>query len=406
MQKIIILTSTGGGGHMSVSNALKQYLDKDYRIEEILLFKHILKSLDPLMSAIFGKFNGENIYNFFMRKKYFTLANLLYKLGACYFTLRSKKIQFILKRCLQKHKPDLVISVIPIINKDVFVVTKMLNIPFLLIPTDLDITTFLHRLDGQPHPGFKLSLPFDDDEIRKAAEKKGIDSNIISINGFPLRPTFFKEKNSDFIKKKFCIPSHKSNILLLMGTQGSNDMLRFVRELAELDFPTHLTCCIGKNESLRKMLTSEKLPEHITISIIGFTKRIADLMDVADLIITKSGSVSVCESMYSKKPTLLDATTTVLQWERFNHHFFTKHQIGGVISASSPIATQVKEIISDKKLLESFKKNLEIYCKEQPHINLPKLINRMIKYKSKNETKASVEQAFVSLSLSSTVKHK
>ena len=414
MKKVLILTSTGGGGHMSVSNALKQYLEDDYETEEVLLFKHILKSLDPVMSTIFGRFNGENIYNYFMRKKFFMLANLLYNIGEYYFTFRSRKIRSILEYYFTKKKPDLIISVIPIINQDVFLVTKKLGIPFLLVPTDLDATTFLHRIDGQDHPHFKLSLAFDDGEIRKAAEKNGINPETISISGFPLRADFFKEKNNKKIKKNFNLPHNKPSILLLMGTQGSHDMQRFVKELAQLAMPAHLICCIGKSESLKTTLTSIELPEYISLSIIGFTQQIADLMAVTDLIITKSGSVSVCETMYSNKPTLLDATSTVLRWERFNHHFFKKHNIGGIISADIPIAQQIKTVLTDKKLLKSYQNNLLALEKNQPHLDIPELIKQMLEYtpeKEKQTTRqkekqTSGQEACFQLSLSSTVRHK
>lgn len=406
VKKIIILTSTGGGGHISVSSALKNYLKHTYKVEDVLPFKHILKSLDPLMSTVFGCIDGENIYNFLLRKKYFTLANLLYSLGEHYFSLRSGKIRTILECYFMEKKPDLVISVIPIINQDIFLATKKLGIPFLLIPTDLDATTFLHRLNGADHPHFKLSLAFDDDDIHNTVQKNGINNNYITINGFPLRPDFFKDKNKDQIRKQFDIPDYKQSILLLMGTQGSNDMLRFVKELAKLDTPIHLMCCIGKNETVRSMLKSIQLPNHISLSIIGFTQQISDLMAVSDLIITKSGSVSVCETIYSNRPAMLDATSTVLRWERFNHHFFKKHKMGGILSAGVPIAKQVRAVLTNKDLLTMFKRNLCAYDKKQPAHDLPNLIDQMVANKLETEKKASVQEAYIQLSLTSAVKHK
>jgi len=378
MKKVLILTSMGGGGHISVSNALKKYLENDYKVYDVLLFKQILSSLDPLMSIFFSRFNGENIYNFFMRKKYYTLANFLYNIGEYFFTFRSKKIRLILERYFLEKKPDIVISVIPIINQDVFLVTKKLGIPFLLVPTDLDATTFVYRVDGKGHPNFKISLAFNDAEICKTIEKNKIDSDNISFNGFPLRLTFFDKKNNDEIKKEFGIPSGKPSILLLMGTQGSNDMIRFVKELSTLDMPVHLICCIGKSDSLKEVLKAIDLPDHISISIVGFTQKISGLMNVSDLIITKSGSVSVCETIYSNKPTLLDATSTVLRWEQFNHYFFKKHSIGGVISADEQISDQVKAVLSDKNLLTEYANNMKKFSKNQPYTQFTNLIKTMI----------------------------
>ncbi|TET06783.1 hypothetical protein E3J79_00885 [Candidatus Dependentiae bacterium] len=394
MKKVLILTSTGGGGHISVSNALNTYLCSTYDVKEVLVFKHILKSLDPFMSFIFAHINGENIYNYLIRKKWYFLANLLYNFGEHYFAFRSNKIGKILDTYFIKEKPDLVISVIPIINQDILLATKKLNIPFLLIPTDLDTTTFLYRLNGSNHPNFKLSLAFDDEDIHRITKQASISQNQITINGFPLRTDFFKDKNKAQIHKKFNIPDDKPVILLLMGTQGSNNMSRFVKELAMLTTPTHLICCIGKNKAISPLISTIPLPDHISLSIIEFTQQISDLMDISDLIITKSGSVSVCETIYSNIPPMLDATSTILRWEQFNHHFITKHQLGGIISGKTSIAKQVEMVLSNKELLTTFRNNLLAYKKKQSPNEIPQLIASMLAYKPTKQKEASCEKRY------------
>jgi processive 1,2-diacylglycerol beta-glucosyltransferase len=394
MKKVLILTSTGGGGHISVSNALRNYLYNAYDVKEVLIFKHILKSLDPFVSFIFAHINGEDIYNYLIRKKWYLLANLLYTLGEHYFTLRSDKIGKILEEYFTKEKPDLVISVIPIINQDILLITKKLDIPFLLIPTDLDATTFLYRFNGSSHPNFKISLAFDDEDIHHIIKQAGISQNQISINGFPLRPDFFKDKNKEQIHKNFNIPDDKPIILLLMGTQGSNNMSRFVKELTKLSNPTHLICCIGKNKAAGSLINTIPLPDHISLSIIEFTQQISDLMAISDLIITKSGSVSVCETMYSNIPSMLDATSTILRWEQFNHHFITKHQLGEIISRKTSIARQVEKVLNNKELLTKFRNNLLIYKKKRSSNEIPQLIEHMLSDKLTNQKETLCEEHY------------
>jgi len=404
-KKIVIFTSTGGGGHISVSTALNDYLKHEYTIKEVFLFKLILNSLDPIMSSIFGRVNGENIYNYFMKKKLYRCANFLYSLGEFYFRLRSRSIQRIIETSLNNVKPDLVISVIPIINQDVFLVTKKLNIPFLLIPTDLDPKTFFYRLKNtESHPQFKVSLSFEDEDITSFA--KPINPQQIVHNGFPLRSDFFKDKNKNHILQQFDIPEDKARVLLLMGTQGSNDMLRFVKELSKLSTPAHLICCVGKNKSIVNLLQAINLPSHISLSIIGFTDQISDLMAISDLIISKSGSVSFCETIYSNVPTMLDATSTILRWEQFNHYFFEKNQLGKILSAQAPIAQQVQELLTNKHLLTSIKNNLLAYEKKQPHKDIPKLIEQMIAYKFEEKKETSSQEVYGQLSIVTSPRHK
>ena len=90
-------------------------------------------------------------------------------------------------------------------------------------------------------------------------------------------------------------------------------------------------------------------------------------MAVADLCITKSGSVSVCETIYSNLPLLLDATSAVLKWELFNHEFVKRHGFGESIKSYADIVPLVEKFLKDTHkyaqmkmaLMDFEKKNLE-----------------------------------------------
>ncbi len=77
--------------------------------------------------------------------------------------------------------------------------------------------------------------------------------------------------------------------------------------------PLHIFLCLGKNEALREPIQALSFPSHITVSIIGFTDRIADFMAAADVLITKPGAVSVFEALVIGVPIIID--NNVLAWE-------------------------------------------------------------------------------------------
>ena len=405
MKKILILTSTGGGGNYAVSNSLKEYLKTNYAVHELLPFQMILQSLRP--ACFFKNLSGEEIYNFLLQKKWYRLANLWFNMGDYFFKIISFYTKKFFKQYFLKEKPNLVISVVPIINNEIFCVTKQLNIPFLLIPTDLDGRVFYSRLSHiNSHNNFKVALPFDDNEIIDMAHQYGIENAHIEITGFPLKPSFLMDRNKDQIRNHFNIPDDKQTLLLLMGKQGSHEMYRFAQQLGKIETPIHLICCIGKNEAVRPYVESIELPEHISISIIGFTEKIADLMAISDLIITKSGSVSFCETLYSSIPTILDATSTVLRWERFNHTFFKKHNLGGILTANSSITEQIQTLLNDKKLMSTFRNNLLTLEKNKASCKIPELIKTMLVPTTQTKENKCYQPKFKQLSIVQPVKQK
>ncbi len=63
---------------------------------------------------------------------------MTYNIGSWYYNFFKSSVEPLLEKYLTQHQPDLIISVIPLINNLVLKVAQKLNIPFLLIPTDLD----------------------------------------------------------------------------------------------------------------------------------------------------------------------------------------------------------------------------------------------------------------------------
>src|SRR5262249_25768780 len=153
----------------------------------------------------------------------------------------------------------------------------------------------------------------------------------------PLRPEFFTAKDINGIKKEFNIQPNKPVILMLMGAVGSQALFTFAQEILKISFPCHVIICVGKAHEMIDKIKQLNFPSHISYTVVGFTQKMADLMAVADLFITKSGTVSVCEAIYSNLPLLVDATTGVLAWEQFNHQFIKKHGFGDIISKPDDI---------------------------------------------------------------------
>src|SRR5665213_2847038 len=86
--KILILTSTGGGGHLAASTAIEAQLKKHYEVSTVNVFKDLLKPLDPFSYLTLNRFSGEEIYNAFVPSKSFKILSLFYYIGAWFMQLR------------------------------------------------------------------------------------------------------------------------------------------------------------------------------------------------------------------------------------------------------------------------------------------------------------------------------
>lgn len=376
-KKIVIFTSTGGGGHLTVSNALEQELSNSYDVKQTLILGDILKKIDPAQMLTFGYLKGEDAYNYLVKNQWNVTLNTAMKCAMSYFSLRSNGIKKLLKKFLEQQQPQLIISVFHLFNRHILDVAEELDIPFILAPTDLDALSFVHNIHDPRYNKFRFALPFANDQIRQKIESSNISDDKIVITGFPLQKTFFENKDRHQIKMMFNVSDGKPIILVLMGAQGSKAMLQFAQQLSSLKHEAHIIFCLGKNEKIKEKINQIHFPSFITYSCIGFTNAISDLMNIADIIISKSGTVSVCEALYSNLPMILDATHKVLAWEQFNHQFITSNGFGTSLSNPQQLCSIINEWLQQDKL-DQYKKNLQAFEKKRGAAEIKKIIESLI----------------------------
>lgn len=351
MKKIVLFTSRGGGGHLIVSQALEQHLQSQFEVKSVYALNDIVATVDPVQQLTFGYFKGEDTYNYLLKHQWTKTLSIALKIMLRYFAWRKKSIERKLTEFLMAEKPDLVISVFHLFNDVLLEVTKKLDMPFLLIPTDLDVTPFLHGITQPEHPRFTLALAFEKPEIKERIARYKIPEKQMVVTGFPVRKQFYATAdNKDDLKARFGIPADKKTVMILMGAQGSQALLEYAQQLCQIDYPVHIIFCLGRNERLQHTIGKVRFNPCVTYTCLGFTQEIPQLMRLCDLIITKSGSVSVCEAVYAQLPMILDGTHTILEWEAFNHSFIERYGLGASLRTKKEVCSLIKNWLTSGQL--------------------------------------------------------
>jgi UDP-N-acetylglucosamine:LPS N-acetylglucosamine transferase len=255
------------------------------------------------------------------------------------------------------------------------------QIPFLILPTDLDAATFfsgMKKIQFHPDDQIAFALPYDDVDLRKKGLKNNeIPQDKIVISGFPVRGACQKEYSPEAIrllKIKHGMRDYYLSITLILGTTGSRMLLEYAQELSKLsneDFslPLQLNICVGRNEKMRKLIllwlvgeggsvvsetaafTTVQAKNGLIFHLRKFTKDLIEIMAASDLIITKTGSCSVNEGIYLGKKLLLDNTDTssarYFFWETFNLYFVRKHGLGDVFYNLSEMTTLIRVLLHE-----------------------------------------------------------
>ncbi len=355
-KKILVLISRGGGGHKSAGEALQEILGDAYDVEINYVFDDILKSVDTLHLLTQGKFTGEDLYNFLLKNNQKKFLRWMINHGKK--VMRSAPIKRAFDRFFDSlpQLPDLIISPTPMCNYGAACSAQKYDIPFLIIPTDLDGSTFLNGFpETSTHVNFKIALPYDDQEIRaRTFENKKLRDDQICVTGFPVKPSCsrkYSTQEKDQIRKAFHLSNSHKTITLIMGAVGGKLLLSHLKSILALHPQEHglqleLNVCTGRNNKIGAKINDYLLrqgasrlhhgaylmPSGMIIHVRGYLSNLAELMAVSDLVITKTGSCTVNEAIYLEKKVILDnteqSTARFFAWEEFNIPFVEKYGLG------------------------------------------------------------------------------
>ena len=353
--KILILTGRFGLGHYSVSEAIKQEInntDSKIEVEIIDILEYLMpkaseliyKSFNVLVTKWSNLYNFVNINNEDNNIKTFN-----------YFFVKG------LDRLFLEFNPDIVISTLPISSQYIskYKSLKKSNIPLFTFITDISShSEWIHKNTDFYFVG--------DISIKKSLIDKGIDENKIIVSGIPVKQGF-KDKIIKFDK-------NKSKEILIMG--GGLGLISFNKNLFEsLNNEKNIktTVITGNNKKMFEQLKSK----YKNIEVLGYTNKIDFYMKRADLIISKSGGITLFEAIYSETP--IYVVNPFLLQEVKNAKFIEKRKIGQVVwNEEMDIAKDILSLINDDKAILKMKSNMK---KVKENINQEEILSVIEQFK-------------------------
>ncbi len=152
----------------------------------------------------------------------------------------------------------------------------------------------------------------------------GIPENKIYVCGVTLQP--FVKENLDRVKSEFGLPSNKEIVILASGSLGIGIDKNFILNFAKLFNQKHQDKCLvvacGKNKNLYNSLLSNKSDLFIPLS---FYENLKPVYQVASLIITKPGGLTLAECFQAGTKILI--SHTLPGQEIANYNYLIKHHL-------------------------------------------------------------------------------
>ena len=218
MADILILTASFGMGHKSVSNALKEQIEAEYKHVKVSI-EDVLEIVNPKVKKFSSKIYSE------LTESYPSIYNKLYDVKA---KNKNNIIDNVLSSLYYKRfyeymeieKPKVIISTFPLCSCIVAKVKEEYNDDVNLITVITDVVDSWEWIYEGTN---KYLVPTD--EIKDRLIAKGVNEENILVTGIPVK--------KEFLDKKICFSTDKKNTILVVLSGIDSVSKKLLKKLDE-----------------------------------------------------------------------------------------------------------------------------------------------------------------------------
>jgi processive 1,2-diacylglycerol beta-glucosyltransferase len=254
-------------------------------------------------------------------------------------------------RFLQKQPWDLVINTHFLPAEIIASLRRQaaLTIPQVTVTTDFDT----HRLwVNQPCERYFTATY----EGALYLEHWGVPLADIYPTGIPIDPVFSEFKDRAACMAKHGLDGDRPIVVQLAGGFGVGPVEKLFQAVLGAEVPIQLVSIAGRNENLKAQLKKVPIPPRHKVRILGFTKEIDELMNVADVVISKPGGLTTSETL--ARGAVMMIVNPIPGQESRNSDYLLESGAAIKVNNTAIIAHKLTQLLSDKERLSSLRANV------------------------------------------------
>jgi len=143
------------------------------------------------------------------------------------------------------------------------------------------------------------------DFARAKLLKKGVEQEKIKLIGIPIDPVFNQRKDKLSLKEKMGLDLKMPTLLVMGGSRGLGSTEDIIRSLDDISLPFQVIVVAGINKPLRERLNFLSGELSRPLHVVGYVDNIDEMMEVADLLITKPGGLTSTEALAKGLPLII-----------------------------------------------------------------------------------------------------
>jgi processive 1,2-diacylglycerol beta-glucosyltransferase len=187
------------------------------------------------------------------------------------------------------------------------------------------------------------------DETKHTLVSQGVPPERVRVHGIPVGDHFNQAADRIAVYKSLGLKPGLPMILVMGGSLGLGPMKSVIRKLDKLPQPFNIVAVTGKNEELKERLERRGQRLRHPTKVFGFVENVHELMDIAEVVVTKPGGITTAECLVKRLPMII--INPIPGQEAKNTEFLLAQDVAVVAEDANDVMLFVDEFLRNPEKL-------------------------------------------------------
>jgi processive 1,2-diacylglycerol beta-glucosyltransferase len=376
--RILILTSSTGGGHDARAEAFAEWCFQLYRHEVDVRIEQMLEKSSVVNRAGVGFYNRIQKVAPWLHTAFYTFVELLSYINSRDVTFgRSYFISV-----LREYQPHLILSVHDCLNRGFFQLARET-----LGANRVRCVTYCGEFSG----GWGYSRNWIEPSVdlyfsrtptaRDFAVKSGIAPEKSRVRGNLMLPRALLEtvtpaERGNFRVKRLGLRPDLFTVFLATGGNGANQHLELLPALVKYADRVQAIVICGKNkQSYNELVHWRANHPEFNCYLEGYSEVVHLLMQASDAIVTRGGTTTCAKALHFRCPIIFNAFQGIMPQEELTWKFFRNGAASNKIENAADFARIIDTWMADPATYARVKENfLKLRYDEDPTLLIDEIV--------------------------------
>ena len=377
--RILILTSSTGGGHDARAEAFAEWCFQLYRHEVDVRIEQMLEKSSVVNRAGVGFYNRIQKVAPWLHTAFYTFVELLSYINSRDVTFgRSYFISV-----LREYQPHLILSVHDCLNRGYFQLARET-----LGADRVRCVTYCGEFSG----GWGYSRNWIEPSVdlyfsrtptaRDFAVKSGIAPEKSRVRGNLMLPRALLEtvtpaERGNFRVKRLGLRPDLFTVFLATGGNGANQHLELLPALVKYADRVQAIVICGKNkQSYNELVHWRANHPEFNCYLEGYSEVVHLLMQASDAIVTRGGTTTCAKALHFRCPIIFNAFQGIMPQEELTWKFFRNGAASNKIESAADFACIIDTWMADPLAYDRVKENfLKLRYDEDPTLLIDEIVD-------------------------------